>query len=211
MGLPLLHRGHSSPHLSRRLARVYWRGAEQQSDSWSHLGTGDCAPSVVRSIPWFWMGVFRYSIATECETLAFSFDRAFHLWAWSGPGTDSQLVTLVGRLDARCRSGIRQCGSIAHAGGLSYHSRSQRGHVLFARCWLVVERQTEYCLLPESARQLNLGFDLNGVCCVSIVNSNITPLFRFADDLDLKNLGRNQASQASKPVAVKLKAVPARG
>ncbi len=119
MGLPLLHRGHSSPHLSRRLSRVHWRGAEQQSDSWSHLGTGDGAASVVRSIPWFWMGVFRYPIATECETLAFSFDRAFHLWAGSGHGTDYHLATLVGGLDARCRSGIRQCSSSAHGGGLS--------------------------------------------------------------------------------------------
>ena len=129
MGLPLLHRSHSSPHLSGRPSRVHRRGAEQQSDSWSHLGTGDCAPSVVRSIPWFWMGILRSSIATKCETLALSFDRAFHLWAWSGHGTDFHFATLVGGLDARCSSGIRQGSSIAHTEGLSFHIRPQRGDV----------------------------------------------------------------------------------
>ncbi len=182
MDLPLLHRGHCSPHLSHRLSRVHWRGAEQQSDAWSHLGIGYCSPSVARSIPGFRMGGFRYSIATECETRAFSFDRAFHLWAWSGHGTDYHLATLVGGLDARCRSGIRQCSSIAHAGGLSCHIRSQRGHVLFARCWLLVEGQIECWLPPEFARQFNLGFDLNGVCCVEYRQFDINPPIRLADD-----------------------------
>ena len=37
---------------------------------------------------------------------------------------------------------------------MAYHVRAKRGALLFARCWLLVEGETEFTLLPELARLL---------------------------------------------------------
>ena len=68
---------------------------------------------------------------------------------------------------------------------VTYHIRSQRGNLLFARCWILVEGQSEYWLLPEFARQLDHDFDLNGVCCVEYRQFDLDPLIRLADDLGI--------------------------
>jgi putative ATP-dependent endonuclease of OLD family len=68
---------------------------------------------------------------------------------------------------------------------VTYHIRSQRGNLLFARCWLLVEGQSEYWLLPEFARQLKVDLDLNSICCVEYRQFDIDPLIRLADDLGI--------------------------
>src|SRR5690606_12873819 len=37
---------------------------------------------------------------------------------------------------------------------VAYHVRAKRGALLFARCWLLVEGETEFSILPEFARLL---------------------------------------------------------
>ncbi len=69
---------------------------------------------------------------------------------------------------------------------ITYHIRSQRGNLLFARCWLLVEGQSEYWLMPEFARQLGKDFDLNGVCCVEYRQFDVDPLIRLAEDLGIE-------------------------
>lgn len=68
---------------------------------------------------------------------------------------------------------------------VTYHIRSQRGQLLFARCWLLVEGQSEYWLLPECARQMGTAFDQRGVCCVEYRQFDIDPLLRLADDMGI--------------------------
>ncbi len=87
---------------------------------------------------------------------------------------------------------------------VTYHINRQRGHLLFARCWLFVEGQTEFWLLPEFAQILGLDFDKNSICCVEYRQFDIDPLIRIADDLgiswhlfpDNDNQGKADVSKA---------------
>jgi len=69
---------------------------------------------------------------------------------------------------------------------VTYHVRTQRGHILFARCWLLVEGQSEFVLLPELARLRGTPLDLHGVACVEFRHFDIDPLIRLADDLGIR-------------------------
>lgn len=68
---------------------------------------------------------------------------------------------------------------------IAFHVRAKRGNLLFARCWLLVEGETEFSLLPELARVLGCEFDLEGVSCVDFVHSGLDPLIKVADDLGI--------------------------
>ncbi|HIJ56414.1 MAG TPA: DUF2813 domain-containing protein [Deltaproteobacteria bacterium] len=69
---------------------------------------------------------------------------------------------------------------------VTYQIRSQRGHLLFARCWLLVEGQTEYRLLPELARQLNIPLDIHGICCMEFSQfGKLDMIIQMADDLGI--------------------------
>jgi len=68
---------------------------------------------------------------------------------------------------------------------IAFHVRAKRGHLLFARCWLLVEGETDFSLLPELARTLGCEFDLEGVSCVDFVHCGLDPLIKVADDLGI--------------------------
>lgn len=67
-----------------------------------------------------------------------------------------------------------------------YHIRAKRGALLFARCWLLVEGETEFTLLPELARILGHDLDLTGVCCVEFAQCGLRPLIKVAKDLGIE-------------------------
>jgi putative ATP-dependent endonuclease of the OLD family len=69
---------------------------------------------------------------------------------------------------------------------VSYHVRARRGDALFARCWLLVEGESEFWYLPEFSAAL--GFDLaaEGVACVEFAQCGIRPLVRLADALGIE-------------------------
>jgi len=69
---------------------------------------------------------------------------------------------------------------------VSYHLRARRGPAFFARCWLLVEGETEYWLLPDLARLC--GFDLaqEGVACVEFAQCGLKPLIRLAGALGIE-------------------------
>jgi len=69
---------------------------------------------------------------------------------------------------------------------VSYHVRAKRGALLFARCWLLVEGETEFTMLPELARALGHDFDLAGVCCVEFAQCGLRPLVKTAQDLGIE-------------------------
>ena len=69
---------------------------------------------------------------------------------------------------------------------VTYHIRAKRGALLFARCWLLIEGETEFTMLPELARVLGLDFDLAGVCCVEFAQCGIRPLIKTAGDLGIE-------------------------
>jgi putative ATP-dependent endonuclease of OLD family len=69
---------------------------------------------------------------------------------------------------------------------VTYHIRAKRGALLFARCWLLVEGETEFTMLPELARTLGHDFDLAGVCCVEFAQCGLKPLIKAAQDLGIE-------------------------
>ncbi|MFO0872724.1 MAG: DUF2813 domain-containing protein [Phycisphaerales bacterium] len=71
-------------------------------------------------------------------------------------------------------------------GKVSYHIQAKRGVVLFARCWLLVEGETEFWLLPALARELGYSLHLEGVECVEFAQCGIVPLVKLADDLGIE-------------------------
>lgn len=68
---------------------------------------------------------------------------------------------------------------------IGYHVRANRGGSLFARCWLLVEGETEFWLLPELAAALGHDFALEGVRCMEFAQCGVAPLVKLADDLGI--------------------------
>ncbi len=68
---------------------------------------------------------------------------------------------------------------------VGYHVRANRADALFARCWLLVEGETEFWIVPELARVL--GFDLpsEGVRVVEFAQCGVEPLIRLAQGLGI--------------------------
>lgn len=106
---------------------------------------------------------------------------------------------------------------------VTYHIKKQRGHLLFARCWLFVEGQTEFWLLPEFAQLMNMDFDINSICCVEYRQFDIQPLIKLADDLGIswhlfpdndsqgiKDLGKARALLNGRPDSEHITIFPAK-
>jgi putative ATP-dependent endonuclease of OLD family len=69
---------------------------------------------------------------------------------------------------------------------IAYHVRAKRGSLLFARCWLLVEGETDFTLLPELARLVGEDFDAAGVACVEFAQCGLRPLINTAKDLGIE-------------------------
>ena len=69
---------------------------------------------------------------------------------------------------------------------LDYHVRSTRGSLLFARCWLLVEGETDSLLFEECARIS--GYDLvsEGISCIAFTHVGVGPLIKLADQLGIE-------------------------
>ena len=66
------------------------------------------------------------------------------------------------------------------------HVRAHRGELLFARCWLLVEGDTETTLLPELARVIGLDLHRAGVRCVTYRQSDIGTYLCAANALGMR-------------------------
>ncbi|HIE2582970.1 TPA: ATP-dependent endonuclease [Klebsiella pneumoniae] len=63
---------------------------------------------------------------------------------------------------------------------IAFHIRFNRASSLFARCWLLVERETETWVINELARQCGHHFDAEGVKVIEFAQSGLKPLIKFA-------------------------------
>jgi len=68
---------------------------------------------------------------------------------------------------------------------LNYHVRATRGELLFARCWLMVEGQTEFIVFNECARILGIDLYSEGIYCVEYSQSTPDGLLKFANALGI--------------------------
>ncbi|MCK9399958.1 MAG: DUF2813 domain-containing protein [Bacteroidales bacterium] len=69
---------------------------------------------------------------------------------------------------------------------LSYHIRMRRGTATFARCWLLVEGESEVWLLPHVARLCGFELAMEGVVCIEFAQCGISPLIKAARQLGIE-------------------------
>ena len=69
------------------------------------------------------------------------------------------------------------------------HVRRTRGEMLFARCWLLVEGETEAILYEGAAQALDLDIVRGGVCCVQFAQSGVGMLANVANQLGIEWYG----------------------
>lgn len=63
---------------------------------------------------------------------------------------------------------------------IAFHIRFNRASSLFARCWLLVEGETEVWVMNELARQCGHHFDAEGIKVIEFAQSGLRPLIKFA-------------------------------
>lgn len=63
---------------------------------------------------------------------------------------------------------------------IAFHIRFNRASSQFARCWLLVEGETETWVINELARQCGHHFDAEGVKVIEFAQSGLKPLIKFA-------------------------------
>lgn len=68
---------------------------------------------------------------------------------------------------------------------LDYHLRQTRGELLFARCWLLVEGETERIVIHGVADVSEIDLERAGVRCVEYSQSNLGMLLSVANDLGI--------------------------
>jgi putative ATP-dependent endonuclease of OLD family len=99
-------------------------------------------------------------------------------------GVLRRLVRRDGRIEAfQLRPGRLDAESLRRVG---YHVSAKRGAILFARCWLLVEGETEFWLLRELARTLGYDLEAEGVRCVEFAQCGVGPLARLANELGIE-------------------------
>jgi putative ATP-dependent endonuclease of OLD family len=69
---------------------------------------------------------------------------------------------------------------------IAYHVRIKRAGAFFARCWVLVEGETEAWLLPEFAQLSGYNFPAEGIRFVEFAQSGLTALLRMANDLGIE-------------------------
>lgn len=70
--------------------------------------------------------------------------------------------------------------SAEEARRIGYHIRVNRPSALFARCWLLVEGETEVWIINELARQRGYHFAAEGVKVIEFAQSGLKPLLKYA-------------------------------
>jgi putative ATP-dependent endonuclease of OLD family len=68
----------------------------------------------------------------------------------------------------------------------SYHLRSRRAAASFARCWLLVEGETEYWLMAELARVCGYDLACEGVACVEFAQCGLSAVIKVAGHLGIE-------------------------
>lgn len=69
---------------------------------------------------------------------------------------------------------------------IEYHVRIRRGSLLFARCWLLVEGETDFWMLPGLAKSLDIDLGRLGVSCVEFSQCGAETLIRCAKGLGIE-------------------------
>lgn len=69
---------------------------------------------------------------------------------------------------------------------LDYQIRANRGSLLFSRCWLLVEGETEAPFLAEVARAMSLDLYADGISCIEYSQVGVEKFIKLADALGIE-------------------------
>jgi|AGTN01.1.fsa_nt_gi Predicted ATP-dependent endonuclease of the OLD family len=69
---------------------------------------------------------------------------------------------------------------------VGYHVRQNRADSIMARCWLLVEGESEFWLFPEMAHLLGYDFKTEGVRIIEFAQCGLEPMIRMARDLGIQ-------------------------
>lgn len=69
---------------------------------------------------------------------------------------------------------------------VGYHIRQNRSDSIMARCWLLVEGESEFWLFPEMAHLLGYDFKTEGVRIIEFAQCGLEPMIRMARDLGIQ-------------------------
>ena len=69
---------------------------------------------------------------------------------------------------------------------LDYQIRTTRGSLLFSRCWLLVEGETEAPLIAECARAMGYDLYADGVSCIEFAQVGVEKFIKLADQLGIE-------------------------
>ena len=89
---------------------------------------------------------------------------------------------------------------------IHYHVKRTRGELFFARCWLLVEGETEYWSFMGAASAAGLDLERAGIRIVEYTNVGAVPLTKLADDLGIWWHVVGDADQAGQDVARSVRA-----
>ena len=93
----------------------------------------------------------------------------------------------------------------------AYHLRSRRGVAMFARCWLLVEGETEFWLMGELARLCGYDLATEGIVCVEFAQCGLPPLLHVARHLGIEWHLLTDGDQAGETYANKARSFVNRG
>lgn len=69
---------------------------------------------------------------------------------------------------------------------ITFHIRANRLASLFARCWLLVEGETEVWMMSELARQCGYHFETEGIRVIEFAQSGLRALIKFAHRMGIE-------------------------
>lgn len=87
--------------------------------------------------------------------------------------------------DVRCYSMRDRAFSEDDARKIAFHIRMNRPSTLFARCWILVEGETEVWVLNEIANALDFNLGCSGVAIVEFAQCGLNPLIKLAKQLGI--------------------------
>ena len=88
---------------------------------------------------------------------------------------------------------------------ISFHIRYNRPSALFARCWLLVEGETEIWLMNELARQCNYFFEAEGIKVIEFAQCGLKPLLKYATYMGIEWHTLVDGDEAGKKYAATVK------
>lgn len=84
---------------------------------------------------------------------------------------------------------------------IAFHIRFNRPSAFFARCWLLVEGETEVWVMNELARQCGVHFAAEGIKVIEFAQSGLRPLLKFAQRMGIAWHVLTDGDQAGKKYA----------